>query len=55
MRLYPLSGVDGNETKIWYMLSLNIRINFFYENEIWDNETRPRPPVPLSTVTVVDL
>jgi len=33
-RLYPLSGGDGNEIKIWYLLDLGIwmKMNFFYGN-----------------------
>jgi len=33
-RLYPLSGGDGDETKVWYPLSLDMKMwmNFFYEN-----------------------
>jgi len=29
-RLYPLLGGDEDETKVWYMLDLGMRMNFFY-------------------------
>jgi len=29
-RLYPLPGGDGNGTKVWYPLSLDMGMNFFY-------------------------
>jgi len=31
-RLYPLSGGNGDETKVWYLLDLGMRMkmNFFY-------------------------
>jgi len=34
-RLYLLLGEDGDETKVWYLLDLNMGtgMNFFYENE----------------------
>jgi len=33
-RLYPLPGEDGDETKVWYPLSLDMgmRMNFFDGN-----------------------
>jgi len=30
MRLYPLPGGDGSETKVWYSLGLGMGMNFFY-------------------------
>jgi len=33
-RLYPLPGGDGDETKVWYPLDLDMemRMNFFYKD-----------------------
>jgi len=35
IRLYPLPGGDGDETKVWYPLSLDMgmMMNFFYKDK----------------------
>jgi len=32
MRLYMLPDEDGDSTKVWYLLGLEMEMNFFYEN-----------------------
>jgi len=34
MRIYPLPGGDGHETKVWYPLDLGtwMKMHFFYGN-----------------------
>jgi len=45
-RLYPLPGGDGDETKVWYPLSLGMemRMNFFYGNGYGKAKSVPAPP-----------
>jgi len=45
-RLYPLPGGDGDETKVWYPLSLGMGMgmNFFYGDGYRIAKLVPAPP-----------
>jgi len=55
-RLYPLPGKDGNETKVWYPLNLDMRmkVNFFYKNLYGIAKPVPRPPVVIPTYNIIN-
>jgi len=50
-RLYPLLGGDGDETKIWYPLDLDIgmMMNFLCGDEYGIAKPIPTPPVAIPT------
>jgi len=51
-RLYPLRGGDGDETKVWYPLNLEMKmgLNFFY-GDVY-GITKP-VPTPLSSLMLM--
>jgi len=51
-RLYPLPG-DGDETKVWYPLSLGMGMgmNFFYKDGYGIVKPVPAPPVAIPSLT----
>ena len=49
MRLYPLSGGDGNKTKVRYLLNLGMKMkmNFFYMDKYGIAKLVSAPPVAI--------
>ena len=52
-RLHPLSGGDGDGTKVWYQLGLGMgmEMNFFDRDEYGIVKLVPAPPRPVAIPT----